>query len=183
MNKTFCSFSNFLFASLDHTLRIKPIFHPYSCRSDQPPIKIGIGIASPPTSDLSVESYKGAIPPGSPLSEQDDSISSLPGACIIPTPPPKDTLKSSYHKTACKAVDLYLDVQCNFAQQNANDLEKAHTHIENELSALRNHQHHWGADVLLQEQLKNKKDTLTKVDKWEAVSEKQGASSRKKGAK
>ncbi|KAE9405454.1 hypothetical protein BT96DRAFT_934939 [Gymnopus androsaceus JB14] len=55
--------------------------------------------------------------------------------------------------------------------------------IENELPALRNHQQHWGADVLLREQLKNKKDTLTKADKREAGSEKQGESSRKKGAK
>ncbi|KAE9383801.1 hypothetical protein BT96DRAFT_1105052 [Gymnopus androsaceus JB14] len=182
--------------SIHQTLRVKPIFHPYSRRSDRPPpIGIGIGIAPPSPQDSSVESYKGATPPGSPLSELDDSINSLPGVRTILTPPPKskltvnavgwsDALKASYRKTAREAVDLYLNVQHNLAQQNADVLDKARTHIEHELPALRNHQDHWGADILLREQLKNKKDTLAKADKRGAGSEKQeGESSRASGKK
>ncbi|KAE9387437.1 hypothetical protein BT96DRAFT_1079978 [Gymnopus androsaceus JB14] len=166
--------------SIHQTLRVKPIFHPYSRRSDRPPpIGIGIGIAPPSPQDSSVESYKGATPP----------------VRTILTPPPKskltvnavgwsDALKASYRKTAREAVDLYLNVQHNLAQQNADVLDKARTHIEHELPALRNHQDHWGADILLREQLKNKKDTLAKADKRGAGSEKQeGESSRASGKK
>ncbi|KAE9389193.1 hypothetical protein BT96DRAFT_1003491 [Gymnopus androsaceus JB14] len=91
-----------------------------------------------------------------------------------------EVLKASYHKTAHEAVDLYLNVQHNLAQQKADDLDKAHTHIENKLPALRNHQDHWGAYVLLQEQLKNKKDTLAKAEKCEVGSKKEEG---KKGVK
>ncbi|KAE9387367.1 hypothetical protein BT96DRAFT_1005190 [Gymnopus androsaceus JB14] len=136
------------------TLRVKPIFIPI-------------------LTHLSSHT-RGTTPPGSPLSELDDSINSLPGVRTILTPPPK--------KTAREAVDLYLNVQHNLAQQNADVLDKARTHIEHELPALRNHQDHWGADILLREQLKNKKDTLAKADKHGAGSKKQeGESSRASG--
>lgn len=177
--------------SIHQTLRVKPIFHPYTRRSDQPP---PIGIASPSPQDSSVESSKVASPPGSPLSELDDSISSLLGVRMILTPPPKgkltvnsvgwsDALKGPYRKIAREAVDLYLDVQRNLTKQSTDALDKARTHIENELPALRNHQGHWGADVLIREQLKNKKDTIAKADKRDAGSDKQGESSRAAGRK
>jgi len=106
--------------SIHQTLRVKPIFHPYSRRSDRPPpIGIGIGIAPPSPQDSSVESYKGATPPGSPLSELDDSINSLPGVRTILTPPPKskltvnavgwsDALKASYRVSSpcCYRISL-----------------------------------------------------------------------------
>jgi len=109
--------------SIHQTLRVKPIFHPYSRRSDRPPpIGIGIGIAPPSPQDSSVELYKGATPPGSPLSELDDSISSLPGVRTIFTPPPKgrltvnsvgwsDALKASYRVSSPCCYRIFLSAK------------------------------------------------------------------------
>ncbi|KAE9389829.1 hypothetical protein BT96DRAFT_946583 [Gymnopus androsaceus JB14] len=119
---------------------------------------------------LSCRLSKVASPPPSPLTEPEDSISSLPGVHVILVLPPNTnvnvknagwphSLKTGYRKTAREAVDQYLDTQHRLSKQ---------TQIKDELPAFRDHQNHWGADTLLQDQLKSKKDTETKVEKREA---------------
>lgn len=141
--------------SMHQTLRMKPTFHPYS-RSDRPPCT-GIQITPHSPRDSFVEPSNMASPPDSPLSELDDSISSLPGVRVILTPPPKgkltvntvgwvDDLKPPYRvsslcyrcfslsakvdkKCAREAVDLYLNLQRNLKEQTADALDKARTHV------------------------------------------------------
>ncbi|KAE9390964.1 hypothetical protein BT96DRAFT_945738 [Gymnopus androsaceus JB14] len=127
--------------SIHQTLHVKPIFHPYSRRvRSTSTYRNRYWYAPPSPQDSSVKSYKGATPPGSPLSELDDSINSLPGVCTILTCPTENiTLHNKMQMFWTKLVHI-------------------------------NHQDHWGADILLREQLKNKKDTLVKADKcWSGV--------------
>ena len=71
--------------SIHQTLRVKPVFHPYACKADKP---LPIGIPPPSPRGCPVELLKVASAPPSPLTEPDDSISSLPGVRVILVPPP-----------------------------------------------------------------------------------------------
>jgi len=71
--------------SIHQTLRVKPVFHPYACKADKP---LPIGIPPPSPRGCPVELSKVASPPPSPLTEPEDSISSLPGVRVILVPPP-----------------------------------------------------------------------------------------------
>ncbi|KAJ3733188.1 hypothetical protein DFJ43DRAFT_1153549 [Lentinula guzmanii] len=98
---------------------------------------------------------------------------SEPRLILIPPPNANVTVKSSgwhaasakeYRKFARKAVDMYLDHKVNLSSQDSAALERAREHIEQAVPFFKAHLKHWGADTLLREQLKSKKDTIAKAE-------------------
>ncbi|KAJ3990866.1 hypothetical protein F5050DRAFT_1880372 [Lentinula boryana] len=78
----------------------------------------------------------------------------------VKTAPWSEPLVTNYRFIARQAVDLYFDVKKTFLEQAAPMLAKAREHVESAIPQFSAHQRHWGADLLLKDQFKSKKDTL-----------------------
>ncbi|KAJ3742532.1 hypothetical protein DFH05DRAFT_1527092 [Lentinula detonsa] len=78
----------------------------------------------------------------------------------VKTAPWCEPLVTNYRFIARQAVDLYFDVKKTFPEQAAPMLAKAREHVESAIPQFSAHQRHWGADLLLKDQFKSKKDTL-----------------------
>ncbi|KAJ4477396.1 hypothetical protein J3R30DRAFT_3404746 [Lentinula aciculospora] len=112
-------------------------------------------------------------PPGSPLTPLDQDFgSSAPlevHTNLIVPPTSRLTVPNAgwnpqvlvtYRKLARDAVDIELDYKLGLGTQDINALNRARTQIENAIPEFKEHANHWGADLLLREQLKSKKDTI-----------------------
>ncbi|KAK7029030.1 hypothetical protein VNI00_014740 [Paramarasmius palmivorus] len=63
------------------------------------------------------------------------------------------------------AIETHLVVGRCLSEQEPTARDKAREHIESRIPAFKLHEDHWGADVLLREQLKTIKDTRVKAEK------------------
>ncbi|KIK53083.1 hypothetical protein GYMLUDRAFT_250666 [Collybiopsis luxurians FD-317 M1] len=123
---------------------------------------------------INISSVSAPGQPESPLTPLDPEPA-LPEPCPILISPPHSSvtisntgwmqvLVKNYWRIAREAVDAYLDYRICLADQDANALLEARDHIERAVPHFQAHMNHWGADVLLRDQLKSKKDTQVKAD-------------------
>ncbi|THU90381.1 hypothetical protein K435DRAFT_802033 [Dendrothele bispora CBS 962.96] len=106
-------------------------------------------------------------PPGSPLTPLNDETQAQP-VHIAPPVSLKDLAVSSagwnaaqqkeYRGIARTAIEQHLDITLSLSRQDTAARDRARTHIENELKHFQNYENHWGADLLLRDQLKTLKD-------------------------
>ncbi|KAJ3825930.1 hypothetical protein F5880DRAFT_1610691 [Lentinula raphanica] len=118
--------------------------------------------------------------PGSPLTPVDDAFSTDTGCDATPEarpifiPQPNNpninrvgwapaSLKA-YRSKAREAVERYLDHHISLASQDTTALAKAIDHVESVAVFFKVHEDHWGARLLLRDQLKSVKDTRTKAE-------------------
>ncbi|KAJ3742027.1 hypothetical protein DFH05DRAFT_1462075 [Lentinula detonsa] len=152
---------------IHRTLVSKPVYMPY-------PASIPDGIDLP----SSVLGSSSTSPPGSPLTPLDQDFgSSAPlevHTNLIVPPTSRLTVPNAgwdpqvlvtYRKLARDAVDIELDYKIGLSTQDIDALNRARTRIENAIPEFKEHANHWGADLLLREQLKSKKDTIVKAKK------------------
>ncbi|KAF9066972.1 hypothetical protein BDP27DRAFT_1365308 [Rhodocollybia butyracea] len=75
---------------------------------------------------------------------------------------------------ARQAVDFHLDIKKPFSGQAVLMLGKARQHVKSAILQFSAHQKHWGADLLLKDQFKSKKDTLSAKERREKEKREEG---------
>ncbi|KAF9261319.1 hypothetical protein L218DRAFT_1046877 [Marasmius fiardii PR-910] len=153
------------------TLPGRALFHPYAHarheRARQPPPPIVIDSAS--TTD-SV--------PGSPLTPvQEDAPEPQAARVLIPAPRDlsvptcgwHEAQQAEYRNFARATVCAHLDVKKSLNAQGSEARDKAIRAIKDQVPVFKDHENHWGAVVVLKDQLKSMKDTEAKRRKREAT--------------
>ncbi|KAE9384687.1 hypothetical protein BT96DRAFT_1007818 [Gymnopus androsaceus JB14] len=124
-------------------------------RVDVQPTQIKI----PPVDILSSSSSDEPESPLTPVEEQ----ASAKGDCVLSQSQPCATLKE-YRRIARQAVNACLDHKVLWETLQASNLDQAREHVESLLLHFKPHQQHWGADLLLKEQHKSKRDNWMKSE-------------------
>ncbi|KAE9390792.1 hypothetical protein BT96DRAFT_1001929 [Gymnopus androsaceus JB14] len=135
-------------------------------------------IEIPPVDILSSSSSDEPESPLTPVEEQasakGDRVLSQSQPCVIMIPRPRavtittagwsQAALKEYRRIARQAVDTCLDHKVLWETLQASNLDQAREHVESLLPHFKPHQQHWGADLLLKEQHKSKRDNWMKSE-------------------
>ncbi|KAF9258441.1 hypothetical protein L218DRAFT_948375 [Marasmius fiardii PR-910] len=164
------------------TLPERALFHPYAHarheRARQPPSPIVIDSASSASSSSSTSTGTTDSVPGSPLMPVEEDAPKPQAACVL-IPAPQDlsvptcgwheAQQAEYRNFARAAVRAHLDVKKSLNTQGSEARDKAIQAIEDRVPVFKDHENHWGAVVVLKDQLKSMKDAEAKQQKREAT--------------
>ncbi|KAE9399166.1 hypothetical protein BT96DRAFT_939567 [Gymnopus androsaceus JB14] len=152
--KTYLRNPTFVLTSNPHEIEIPPVDILSSSSSDEP--------ESPLTPVEEQASAKG----DRVLSQSQPRVIMIPRprAVTITTAGWSQAALKEYRRIARQAVDTCLDHKVLWETLQASNLDQAREHVESLLPHFKPHQQHWGADLLLKEQHKSKRDNWMKSE-------------------
>ncbi|KAF9256941.1 hypothetical protein L218DRAFT_1006777 [Marasmius fiardii PR-910] len=166
----------------------RTLYHPYRrerARQPPPPIVINFSLSASAsnTGPASAEHSPAESVPASPLTPIQEDTPEAPGApvtrVVIPLHAIKDLTvancgwhdaqQTEYQSFARAAIHAYLNIKKTLNAQEQEACNNAIKAIEDKVPSFKNYEGHWGAIVVLKDQLKSQKDIAVKQSKWAAM--------------
>ncbi|KAF9256147.1 hypothetical protein L218DRAFT_950216 [Marasmius fiardii PR-910] len=122
------------------------------------------------TGPASAEHSPAESVPASPLTPVQEDTPEAPEA-------PHDAQQTEYRSFARAAVHAYLNIKKTLNAQEQEARDNAIKAIEDKVPSFKNHESHWGAVVVLKDQLKSQKDIAVKQSKRAAIKKQNTGSS------
>ncbi|KAJ3735320.1 hypothetical protein DFJ43DRAFT_1151484 [Lentinula guzmanii] len=151
--------------ALHETLDSKPrSYHPYP--QTKRPVPSNVPAPGSPLTPITPEQ-----PVGAGVRQTEPRLILVPpphGTLTVPKLGLAEAVARDYRLIAKKVIlDLTMDIHQSLTDQDSQSKNAARARIEHEIPHLKLHEDHWGADILLRDQLKSMKDVANKVSRRE----------------